>query len=359
MKYARLLLFLLLQMAIIYSKTTDTVSQVEVLMYMQQWGKDPFPDDRVEMLEAIEQLQNSGITVKLFSKEHYPNNVLTLKDNQYVVVFDVYDLFEQIDLNNLEEKLYLIAWEPPVVRMDGYNKKIKRIFGDRYYSMSDELVEKGVARKTYFSGLLSYKRSKTVSFQDKKFMVAVYTDKNFPDFKYELGSSLWHEYDLVPSFFSLVDYRRSVISYFSDKGLDLYGSRWDKRKYPCYQGQLPRGAKIKIELIKDYKFVLAIENTGAFPGYTSEKIFDAMIAGSVPIYTDHNNTFKFVPRDCFIDPSNFDSLDDLYYYLSTMTEEHYNEYLAAIKKFLSSDVALLFKIDNFVKFFKDIFLKRK
>jgi hypothetical protein len=39
----------------------------------------------------------------------------------------------------------------------------------------------------------------------------------------------------------------------------------------------------KIDYLRDFRFTLAAEN-GAHPGYTTEKIVDAFLAGSVPIY---------------------------------------------------------------------------
>ena len=43
------------------------------------------------------------------------------------------------------------------------------------------------------------------------------------------------------------------------------------------------GAATKIDYLRDFRFTLAAEN-GAHPGYTTEKIVDAFLAGSVPIY---------------------------------------------------------------------------
>nr|WP_272916661.1 glycosyltransferase family 10 [Helicobacter saguini] len=41
--------------------------------------------------------------------------------------------------------------------------------------------------------------------------------------------------------------------------------------------------KNKIEWLKDYKFNLCFENS-SYPGYLTEKLFDAFAAGCVPIY---------------------------------------------------------------------------
>ncbi len=48
-------------------------------------------------------------------------------------------------------------------------------------------------------------------------------------------------------------------------------------------GPVPGYAKGKAAFLRPYKFNIAFENS-ALPGYTSEKIFDPMVARSVPIY---------------------------------------------------------------------------
>ena len=52
------------------------------------------------------------------------------------------------------------------------------------------------------------------------------------------------------------------------------------------------GELAKVEFYKDYKFVLTFENSSA-PGYTTEKLFHAKVAGCVPIYWGD----PFVDRD--------------------------------------------------------------
>ena len=52
------------------------------------------------------------------------------------------------------------------------------------------------------------------------------------------------------------------------------------------------GELAKVEYYKDYKFVLTYENS-AGPGYTTEKLFHAKVAGAVPIYWGD----PFVDRD--------------------------------------------------------------
>ena len=68
--------------------------------------------------------------------------------------------------------------------------------------------------------------------------------------------------------------------------------------------------KDKLEFIKDYKFTLALESYN-YPGYTTEKIFEPFLMGSLPIYWGN----KFVDRDfntkSFLNYNEFGSDEEL------------------------------------------------
>ena len=68
--------------------------------------------------------------------------------------------------------------------------------------------------------------------------------------------------------------------------------------------------EIKRMFIKDYKFTIAFENQ-SYPGYTTEKILDAFMSRTVPIYWGNPRvTEDFVPS-AFINANDFASLEDL------------------------------------------------
>ena len=86
--------------------------------------------------------------------------------------------------------------------------------------------------------------------------------------------------------------------------------------------------RYKQETLSNYLFYLAFENTNE-PGYITEKVFDALIAGSVPIYYGHNDCKKVIPHKkavIFIDDYNdITSLVNYLKYLinnETAYEEH-------------------------------------
>jgi hypothetical protein len=65
----------------------------------------------------------------------------------------------------------------------------------------------------------------------------------------------------------------------------------------------------KMEFIKDYKFVIAFENS-SFPGYTTEKLIEPLLVNSIPIYWGNPVVEKDFNTNSFInikDASEFDT----------------------------------------------------
>ena len=87
------------------------------------------------------------------------------------------------------------------------------------------------------------------------------------------------------------------------------------------------------------------------------KIFDCFFAGCVPVYLGAPNITDYIPSDCFIDKRKFSTYDELYHYLTNITEEEYDEYLNSIKNFLKSDEATKFSAEYFVKVIIDNILQ--
>ena len=72
-------------------------------------------------------------------------------------------------------------------------------------------------------------------------------------------------------------------------------------------------------VIGRYHFYLALENSIA-PDYVTEKLFDALLAGTVPIYRGAPNFREFVPEGSFIDATTFNGPKSLADYLHHLVE---------------------------------------
>ena len=66
----------------------------------------------------------------------------------------------------------------------------------------------------------------------------------------------------------------------------------------------------KLAFISDYKFTIAFENT-AFPGYTTEKIYQPMLVNSLPIYWGNPNIATDFNTKSFINANECSSLDEV------------------------------------------------
>ena len=106
------------------------------------------------------------------------------------------------------------------------------------------------------------------------------------------------------------------------KDITVYGLGWDRSsRNPLIKvGNTKHRSlddKHAITILRDYTFNLIIEDTDA-EGYVSEKIYDAFIAGCIPIY--YGNTTD-LPRDMYIDLRDFETSEALQTYLDCMTLE--------------------------------------
>ena len=104
-----------------------------------------------------------------------------------------------------------------------------------------------------------------------------------------------------------------------------YGKLLNNRRI---QGDEWRPTKLKI--IADYKFTLAFENA-ATPDYVSEKFFDPLVAGSVPVYLGAPNVADFCPGEhCFINTADFPGPKALAEYLLALDQDDaaYQAYFA-------------------------------
>jgi hypothetical protein len=143
----------------------------------------------------------------------------------------------------------------------------------------------------------------------------------------------------------LQDKRLEAIGYFCGlQKLDLYGHGWNSllRIPPKYRSQLHQiiGKGItsvddKIGLLKRYRFNLCFENV-RYPGYVTEKIFDAMIANTIPVYLGAPDITDFVPREAFIDVSRFANFEELHRFMSDFSADSADSMLDAAQTFLHS-----------------------
>ena len=70
---------------------------------------------------------------------------------------------------------------------------------------------------------------------------------------------------------------------------------------------------------------------------------------TIPIFKGPPNTLEFIPKECFIDYDKFNSLEDLNYYLNSLSLKDIEGYQNSIITFLDSEEAKLFSHNNFTE----------
>lgn len=105
--------------------------------------------------------------------------------------------------------------------------------------------------------------------------------------------------------------------------IDSYGHFMNNMKLENDLGRIS-----KLQLYSKYKFIISFENAIGID-YVTEKFYDPLWAGSVPVYLGAPNIESFVPgNDCFVDIRKFDSPRKLADYLIVCCENEvlYSKY---------------------------------
>lgn len=165
--------------------------------------------------------------------------------------------------------------------------------------------------------------------------------------------------------------RIATLAWFQENApndLHLYGSGWNLPNHPpglaakalfkilrrtgafknrgrlCWHGIAP----VKRDVLLRSRFNLCYENTRGSRGYISEKLFDALSTGAVPIYWGAPNVTDYVPEDCFIDRRHFATNEALSRFLKAITPEEHARYQEAMHNFCVTH-AERFGIERFAK----------
>jgi alpha(1,3/1,4) fucosyltransferase len=135
--------------------------------------------------------------------------------------------------------------------------------------------------------------------------------------------------------------RFKVIEFYREKKtFDLFGHNWSNydNSIQNYKGSTPD----KIRTYSNYDFSFIFENSNNELGGISEKIWDSMSAGCIPIYYGAPNIADYIPTDCFIDYKKFNNLKSLDLFLMEMP---FNE-----KTRMRKEIACFLNSKNYDKF---------
>ena len=115
-----------------------------------------------------------------------------------------------------------------------------------------------------------------------------------------------------------LEYLRDLMRHIT---VDSYGKKLRTVSFQDDESNLFRGNPAKKGIIESYKFTIAFENSCA-TDYVTEKFFEPLLGGSVPVYLGAPNVEDFAPGDsCYISTKNFNSPRDLAEYLQKLDRD--------------------------------------
>ncbi len=226
-----------------------------------------------------------------------PNYVITLdrkyKDRAFAIVFYMPGLNEHLygDIEKPEGQIW-IRWnmEPETKFLWMLNEELNDVFDLRmdYHSYADIVCP-------YYAGFKVSKIALNITPEQKKNKICMLISSR-------VNQSRREEY--VAELMQYVD-------------IDSYGWLY---KNSSMEGE-DKGWESKIALYGQYKFVIAFENS-ILEDYVTEKLYDPLLAGSVPIYMGAPNVHEFTPAsDCLINTDYFTSPKELASYLKQCYED--------------------------------------
>lgn len=162
-----------------------------------------------------------------------------------------------------KEHCILLMFEPPSVVTRNYQVSNHNNFR-AVFTLFHEMVDNRKYFPLHYPQPYLYVTDKVVPFREKKLCTMVTGNHSsiHPD--------------------ELYSQRVKIIDFFEKHAphqFDLYGVGWDNRNHPCYKGTVTN----KLPYVRNYKFAIYYENMKS-ETYITEKIFDILHAGCVPVY---------------------------------------------------------------------------
>ena len=158
--------------------------------------------------------------------------------------------------------------------------------------------------------------------------------------------------------YDLYKERVKTIKWFENNAIrdfSLYGKKWNlSARFPTKLGGIIHSIEKKIpfkstpfpswngeienkqNILLKSRFSIVYENIQGLKGYITEKIFDAFVAGNVPVYWGASDINNYIPKNTFIDRRNFLDHKKLYEYIKNMPEQEFIDYQRNISDFLKN-----------------------
>jgi alpha(1,3/1,4) fucosyltransferase len=260
-----------------------------------------------------------------------------LEDPHTIVVFDVRpDELERLAAYP-SDILSLVLWRDPISNPFNFDVEYHRRF-ERIYTWRNDLVD----NVRYFKLPFPFLRpmiDDLVPFEDRKLCTLVASNR-YSDHPDELYSE-----------------ERKVAEFFTEAAgdsFDVFGWGWD----PTLDRRSGETVPGRVGCLKRHRFSFCYETVKGWPGFVTGKIFDSFHAGCVPIYWGAPDIAESIPRECFIAREDFASEEELHSFLRDMPKGIHEGYLERIRAFLSSESAVQYSAEHFIRTFVELIGRR-
>ncbi len=179
--------------------------------------------------------------------------------------------------------------------------------------------------------------------------------------------------------------RLRAIAYFGARDeIDLYGIGWHGPSYRIGRTRMPGTVQmlqyrvdglldrlrpdpllaaarrvwkgsvaVKADALSRYTFAICFENQ-ILDGWVTEKIFDCLAAGTVPVYLGAPDIERWVAPECFVDMRRFSGYDELRAYLRDLSPAEIGAYREAGRAYFGSEQFRPFTKQAFAEIFGEI-----
>lgn len=157
----------------------------------------------------------------------------------------------------------------------------------------------------------------------------------------------WLDYAFLQG--QLISYRANVgkaCAKYRKNAFDIYGEGWDLMPETrfIYRGIL---REPNLNHIGNYRYYFAFENHSSDSSAISEKIWDALWGDAVPVHRGNIGLDKFIPRQCFINASEFKSPKEMLDWLYYSSKDTWTKYHEAGRNFIHSKAVEAFLPEAF------------
>lgn len=305
-------------------------------------------------------------------------DILPIADAHAVVFINLpakRSLVEQVRLVNPHARIVLIASESPVVQPHAVERVNHRLFDLVFTLRRLNGDPRKYQRLPPGCAFVPTPPADSVPFHERRFAILVNSNMNggllrssrpWQVFQQAMrirtgGWTLSPQRMLQVALGSRYHLRRSFARAAEQLGIedfDIYGQGWEplrsgwfyrlfpERPWRHWRGPLRND---KLATLCHYRFAFCYENYSGDEGYISEKIFDALAAGTVPLCLGDRHLKDWIPSDCAVFRENYRSERAMLQDLLNWDEQRWQACREAGQQFLHSQRIAPFLADAYAE----------